>query len=218
MGLAGYGKYNYQAHAMIEAYILNANHKLRFCIRCIKKGSKRRYCSHTTTGHNRLDKKFIYPLQTVTTFALHGVAYNGYMNEELTKHYKNVHVPPAVGDEGQALGTYMHADYVLNQNVHIPTVFAGPDPVVHEPMLLDYKAQQYSNGELYTEVAASAMAVLWVGEQGRSESGNRALGNRSILADPKNPNIKDIINKTIKNVKTSDLCSKCVGRTLSRLF
>jgi carbamoyltransferase len=34
--------------------------------------------------------------------------------------------------------------------------------------------------------------------QGRSESGNRALGNRSILADPRNPNIKDIINKTIK--------------------
>ena len=30
--------------------------------------------------------------------------------------YKNVHVPPAVGDEGQSLGTYMHADYVLNKN------------------------------------------------------------------------------------------------------
>ena len=34
--------------------------------------------------------------------------------------------------------------------------------------------------------------------QGKSESGNRALGNRSILADPRNPNIKDIINHTIK--------------------
>ena len=34
--------------------------------------------------------------------------------------------------------------------------------------------------------------------QGKSESGNRALGNRSILADPRNPDIKDIINHTIK--------------------
>ena len=32
----------------------------------------------------------------------------------------------------------------------------------------------------------------------RSESGNRALGNRSILADPRNPDIKDTINHTIK--------------------
>lgn len=35
--------------------------------------------------------------------------------------------------------------------------------------------------------------------QGKSESGNRALGNRSILADPRNPDIKNIINSTIKN-------------------
>ena len=43
-----------------------------------------------------------------------GVAYNGYMNEEFTKHYQNVFVPPAVGDEGQAIGAYQHADYTLN--------------------------------------------------------------------------------------------------------
>ena len=47
------------------------------------------------------------------------------VNEEFTKYYKNVHVPPAAGDEGQALGTYMHADFMLNNNVHIPNVYAG---------------------------------------------------------------------------------------------
>ena len=35
------------------------------------------------------------------------------MNEEFTKHYTNVHIPPAVGDEGQALGTYICIDYVI---------------------------------------------------------------------------------------------------------
>ena len=121
------------------------------------------------------------------------------MNEELTKHYKKVHVPPAVGDEGQALGTYMHANFVLNQQVHIPTVFSGPDQKVHETMLLDFKGVQYANDELYKEVATAISKGSVVGwYQGRSESGNRALGNRSILADPRNPKIKDIINKTIK--------------------
>ena len=41
------------------------------------------------------------------------------MNEEFTKHYKNVFIPPAVGDEGQALGVYQHADYVLNKKINI---------------------------------------------------------------------------------------------------
>jgi predicted NodU family carbamoyl transferase len=54
-----------------------------------------------------------------------GVAYNGYMNELLTKYYRNVFVPPAVGDEGISLGCYMHADYVINNNRHIPDLYAG---------------------------------------------------------------------------------------------
>ena len=54
--------------------------------------------------------------------------------------------------------------------------------------------------ELITKKSLKAIAdgkiVGWF--QGKSESGNRALGNRSILADPRNPFIKDIINNTIK--------------------
>ena len=201
MGLAGYGKYNYQAHAMIEAYRLNANHKLPdWAYEVIKKIPREdiAYTLQQTTVD--LVKEYILPLKSSDNLCLAGgVAYNGYMNEELTKHYKQVHVPPAVGDEGQALGTYMHANFVLNQQVHIPTVFAGPDQKVHETMLLDFKGVQYANDELYNEVATAISKGSVVGwYQGRSESGNRALGNRSILADPRNPKIKDIINKTIK--------------------
>jgi len=201
MGLAGYGKYSHQAHAMIEAYIMNANHKLPDFADQVIKNIPREDIAYTLQQVTvDLIKKHILPIKSCDNICLAGgVAYNGYMNEELTKHYDNVHVPPAVGDEGQSLGTYMHADYVLNQNVHIPTVFAGPDQKVHEPMLLDYKGVQYSNGDLYTEVATAISKGSIVGwYQGRSESGNRALGNRSILADPRNPNIKDIINKKIK--------------------
>ncbi len=134
-------------------------------------------------------KEYVYPLKSCDNLCLAGgVVYNGYMNEEFTKHYKNVHIPPAVGDEGQALGTYQHADYVLNNNIHKTKTFAGNE--------YDFKGDKKVN---YTEIAqaiADGKIVGWF--QGKSESGNRALGNRSILADPRNPDIKDIINHTIK--------------------
>ena len=116
------------------------------------------------------------------------MAYNGYMNEEFTKHYDNVFIPPAVGDEGQALGVYQHADCMINNNIHKTNTFAGKEYEYNGDEKVDYKeiAQSIADGKI----------VGWF--QGKSESGNRALGNRSILADPRNPDIKEIINDTIK--------------------
>ena len=134
-------------------------------------------------------KEHVYPLKSCDNLCIAGgVAYNGYMNEEFTKHYENVFVPPAVGDEGQAIGTYMHADYMLNKNIHKSETFAGKEYEHNIGEKADYKmiAQSIADGKI----------VGWF--QGKSESGNRALGNRSILADPRNPNIKEIINDTIK--------------------
>jgi len=58
-----------------------------------------------------------------------GVSYNGYLNEKYTKHWENVFVPNAPGDEGQSMGLYMHCNYVLNGRKDIPEPFAGK---VHE--------------------------------------------------------------------------------------
>ena len=134
-------------------------------------------------------KEHVYPLKSCDNLCIAGgVAYNGYMNEEFTKHYNNVFVPPAVGDEGQAIGTYQHADYILNNNIHKSETFAGKEYEYNEGEQVNYKevAQAIADGKI----------VGWF--QGKSESGNRALGNRSILADPRNPDIKNIINNTIK--------------------
>jgi len=134
-------------------------------------------------------KEVVYPLKSCDNLCIAGgVAYNGYMNEEFIKHYKNVFIPPAVGDEGQAIGVYQHADYTQNWNEHKSETFAGRE--------YDFEGNEKVN---YTEIAqaiADGAIVGWF--QGKSESGNRALGNRSILADPRNPDIKDIINSTIK--------------------
>ena len=140
-------------------------------------------------------KEHVYPLKTCDNLCIAGgVAYNGYMNEEFTKHYENVFVPPAVGDEGQAIGVYQHADYTINYNVHKSETFAG----IEYDTLEDEWPYRYEKAD-YKKIAqaiADGKIVGWF--QGKSESGNRALGNRSILADPRNPDIKDIINHTIK--------------------
>ena len=140
-------------------------------------------------------KEHVYPLKTCDNLCIAGgVAYNGYMNEEFTKHYENVFVPPAVGDEGQAVGTYMHADCVINNNIHKSETFAGIEYDTLEDVW-PYKYEKADYKEIAQEIA-NGKIVGWF--QGKSESGNRALGNRSILADPRNPDIKDIINHTIK--------------------
>ena len=192
MGLVGYGKYNeyyYNAFELIvdEKRREKSNH-IHSKINIEKYGKKD---LAFTLQKFTLDKiqEHIFPLKTCDNICIAGgVAYNGYMNEEFTKHYKNVFVPPAVGDEGQAIGCYQHADYTLNDNKHISSAFGGKeyDFIGEEKLDIKQIAQSLADGKI----------VGWF--QGKSESGNRALGNRSILADPRNPDIKDIINHTIK--------------------
>jgi carbamoyltransferase len=190
MGKVGYGKYSEYYYNVFELIFAGV----------IKEKKYKEWKHIELTSINDLAftlqkftidkiKEHVYPLKSCDNLCIAGgVAYNGYMNEEFTKHYSNVFVPPAVGDEGQAIGTYQHADYTLNNNKHISQTFAGKEYNYKGDELVDYKevAQAIANGKI----------VGWF--QGKSESGNRALGNRSILADPRNPNIKDIINNTIK--------------------
>ena len=105
-----------------------------------------------------------------------------------TKHYKSVFIPPAVGDEGQAIGTYQHCDFAFNGNIHKSNIYAGRE--------YNYLGEEKADYEEVAQAIADGKIVGWF--QGKSESGNRALGNRSILADPRNPDIKDIINHTVK--------------------
>jgi carbamoyltransferase len=190
MGKVGYGKYSEYYYNIFEL----------ICSGVIKEKKYKEWKQIKITSVDDLAftlqkftidkiKEHVYPLKSCDNLCVAGgVAYNGYMNEEFTKHYKNVFVPPAVGDEGQSLGTYQHADYTLNNNIHKTETFTGVEYKYYEGEKVNYKevAQSIANGKI----------VGWF--QGKSESGNRALGNRSILADPRNPNIKDIINNTIK--------------------
>ena len=198
MGLAGYGKVNEWWYNWLEIYVEEAKtrgrkyHVDQDIMRKLVKEKLSNADVAATIQQFTYDKieEFLFPLKTSENICVAGgVAYNGYMNEFLTTHWKNVYVPPAPGDEGQSLGSYIHADYMLNKNKHIPKLYAGiehPDNFKGKPLDIKVVAETIANGGI----------VGWY--QGRSESGNRALGNRSILADPRNPDIKDLINSKIK--------------------
>lgn len=201
MGLVGYGKYSYRAHAMIEAYLLNPNHRLPDYANEVIKAVPREDIAFTLQQVTQdLVRKYVYPLKTSDNLCVAGgVAYNGYMNEEFTKHYKNVFVPPAVGDEGQSLGTYMHAKYFYSEEIHVPDLYASKEYDIDTKIFSELNYEKLPTDKLVVHIAdaiAKGKIVGWF--QGKGESGNRALGNRSILADPRNPNIKDRINSTIK--------------------
>jgi carbamoyltransferase len=201
MGLAGYGKLDSQVYDLTHQYLKNPTHRLTDEAKKIIKSVPKKDAAYTLQYVTvEIIKNSILPLNTSNNICVSGgVAYNGYLNEELTKHYTQVHVPPAVGDEGQAIGTYMHADYTLNKNIHLPTVYAGVEHDIDISILDGLTWKQKSFDDIAKEVAGAITRRKIVGWfQGKSESGNRALGNRSILADPRNPNIKNIINSTIK--------------------
>ena len=224
MGLSAYGRKNdyfYEIFETILAGPITEKKQEKFEEYIDLKRYKKEDLAFTLQRFT-MDKirEFVYPLQTCNNLCVAGgVSYNGYMNEAFTiNRWKNVYVPPAVGDEGQALGAYQHADYVLNNNKHIVDTYSGKEyqwvpnkniimnaknlknktwasgkgfqwgyeALFWEPLNVPYIAQQIADGK----------TVGWF--QGKSESGNRALGNRSILADPRNPDIKEIINSTIK--------------------
>jgi len=191
MGLSAYGHYNEEIHMLIDQiFAENFKNINSHMISQMTQNFPKRWIAHTLqVATQEIIEDCVYELQTSKNLCVAGgVAYNGYMNEEFYKKYDHVHVPPAPGDEGQSLGAYMHADYTLNNNIHIPSVYAGKEYnfVGDEKVDIKEVAQAIADGKI----------VGWF--QGKSESGNRALGNRSILADPRNSNIKNTINHTIK--------------------
>ena len=137
-----------------------------------------------------------------------GVAYNSVMNGKilLNTPFKRVFVQPAAGDSGTALGVcYQIYNGILNhERTEVMTdAYTGPEfsndqiRAVLEQSGLMFEC--YADEELTKRAAQDIAAGLVVGWfQGRMEFGPRALGNRSILVDPRRAEMKDILNDRIK--------------------
>ena len=155
-----------------------------------------------------------------------GVALNGVANYRILKEgpFENVHIPPSPGDGGSAIGCAQYLYYhqkknkrKVDQNTESikNNVFVGPSYSNDEiKSFLDVNKIDYKFFEknLLLETTAKLISdgnvVGWY--QGKMEWGPRALGNRSILADPRNVKMKDILNKKIKHRESFRPFAPCV--------
>jgi carbamoyltransferase len=140
-----------------------------------------------------------------------GCAMNSLANGKIKKNtkFKNVFIQPASGDGGGSLGSaiYLSSKYEKVKRSRLFTSLIGKEfssndcysSIKKYPHLKNYQIEKLHQEELNTKVCEIIKNTGVVGRfVGRCEWGSRALGNRSILADPSNPNIKDIINLKIK--------------------
>jgi len=138
-----------------------------------------------------------------------GCAYNGKANGKLIddKLFKHLWIPPAPSDAGSSIGSCLYyLSTVKNKRIKLsPNPFLGPsyDENTILETLLKYKLvinyRKLDKTELYRKVANYLKLGYVIGWfQDRIEFGARALGNRSILADPTLDYMKDRINSMVK--------------------
>lgn len=136
-----------------------------------------------------------------------GVSLNSVMNGRILREtpFEDVYIMAAAGDNGTSIGA---AYYVYNSILGNPRSFVHLDPYLgtsysNEDIkkVLDEAKVKYEYHEDVAKVTAQLLhennIVGWF--QGRMEIGPRALGCRSILADPTDPRMKDKINAEVKH-------------------
>lgn len=149
-----------------------------------------------TTIHTRIEElllelfhKFASPNDIIGYSG--GVAQNVVWNTTLKKHFKNLYIPPHSCDEGLSLGCLEW----LRQKHNLPVFDMTGFPYIQN----DVAPSDEATDETIRTVAkflSEGKTVGWY--QGHGEVGPRALGNRSILMDPRISDGKEIINR-IKN-------------------
>jgi carbamoyltransferase len=140
-----------------------------------------------------------------------GVALNCVANGRIAREagYDNVWIQPAAGDDGIAIGCayYGHLaihkkprTFVMN-HAYLGAAYSDEEAEAASKKWLvrseTFNGPDKSICSETSKVLTENQVVGWF--QGRSEFGPRALGNRSILADPRNPAMKDVLNARVKH-------------------
>lgn len=138
-----------------------------------------------------------------------GVALNSALNGKILPQtdFEDIYIHPAANDAGTSLGVcyYIYHDLLGKpRNFEMTNAYTGPEwDEAHMAAALDEYDIAYetlSDEDLLkrsAEIIAQGDVLGWF--QGRMEWGPRALGHRSILANPRRTDMKDILNARIKN-------------------
>jgi len=137
-----------------------------------------------------------------------GVALNSKVNGLLLKEtgFKNIYIQPEAGDGGGALGAALMAYSIITggrplfqlQHAYWGKEYGNGniDKFLRENNIKYEKLSQDKLIERTVELITKGKVIGWY--QGRFEWGPRALGNRSIIADPRRAEMKDVVNRKIK--------------------
>ncbi len=138
-----------------------------------------------------------------------GVALNAVANGRIRNEtpFEELYIQPAAGDNGTSIGAAYH---VWNQQLGRPRGFVmrhaytGPqfdDEQIAEALgASGFDGRRVEDDQLYewsAEQLDAGKVIGWF--QGRAEFGPRALGNRSIVVDPRRHDMKDLLNARIKH-------------------
>jgi len=187
-------------------------------------GSMRKYGSEITQRH----KDIATSLQKITEEVLFrmlnhlynmtglddlcmagGVALNSVANGKILKNtpFKRIYIQPAASDAGGSVGVamYIYSTIIGNERRYVmDSAYLGPsfDSEFIKQFLIrnDIDFKELGEKSLVKKVASLVYdndIIGWF--QGRMEFGPRALGNRSILANPCNPEMKNTLNKKVKH-------------------
>jgi carbamoyltransferase len=139
-----------------------------------------------------------------------GVALNSVANGQIFDKtpFRQIYTQPAAGDDGTAIGVAYYVHNCILKQPRLPVMdhaYTGREfsDVQIKPLLDRTEGivvQRVAEPELYQRTAAAVARGEIVGWfQGKMEWGPRALGNRSIVAHPGLPHVKDVLNSRIKH-------------------
>jgi carbamoyltransferase len=173
------------------------------------------YCTLAASVQHALEEALLYLTRHLRELSgmdalcyTGGVALNSVANERIHREagYRHVYIPPAAEDSGPAIGAAYHGLWELTKtNTH--------RRLVHDSVGCRYTDAQLTAAIATTpcvrEIAATDAIDATVDRvmqgqiggwfHGRSELGPRALGQRSILCDPRRPDGKEVLNRRVKH-------------------
>lgn len=140
-----------------------------------------------------------------------GVALNCVANGRIVREagYDNIWIQPAAGDDGIAIGCAYYGHLAIQkkprkfvmEHAYLGAPYGDRDvDAACKTLFVNRQSFNGADQSICRETAkvlTEEKVVGWF--QGRSEFGPRALGNRSILADPRNPAMKDVLNARVKH-------------------
>lgn len=222
MGLAPYGTFRQEIYSQLQELCeirgLQVRWKVRWTrlIEAVKRLQAFEPADLACTGQQIFEDWMVQLLQGLAALQLSdnlvltgGVALNSTLVGKLSEltPFRQIHVPCAPADDGNAIGAAFlafqsdHPDWTPDPGIQCPYLGSSISSEVkgnlidlgRVPNLSVWPENIARKG---AELLAAGKIVGWV--QGRAEFGPRALGNRSILADPRRSDMKDEINRRVK--------------------